>query len=428
VQPQLRGTADHRGVLVQGAITDSPAAKAGFEPGDLLVRLAGQEINVRFEEQVPLLNALVSALPVGAPAEAVVVRGGNEKSLTVTPIVRERVDPEQEELKEWGITARDLSFVKAKELKRDSTEGVLITSVRPGGPTDEAKPKLGEDDVITKLGTEPVKNLRQLRELTDSITKGQSAPVPALVEFEEKNAKMMTVVNVGIKEPPEPGKEVTKAWLPIDTQVVTRDMATQLGKPDLKGFRVTEVFPDTVAETAGVKVGDIIYAVDGEPLEASTPEDSEELETLIRQYKIGTNVELNILRDGEQTKVPIELPPTPQVNREMKTYENVPFEFSARDITFLDKVKKKWPKDKSGALLTKVEGGGWAAVAGLSVDDLITQVDGQPIPSVEALEAYMKTVTDKQPKSVVFFVEREIHRAYVEIEPKWETPAPKGKE
>ncbi|MBX7258803.1 MAG: PDZ domain-containing protein [Candidatus Hydrogenedentes bacterium] len=429
VQPQLRSTTDHRGVLIQGAIADSPAAQAGFQPGDLLLRLAGNEINVRFEEQVPLLNLLVSELPIGTPAEAVVLRGKEETKLTVTPIERERVDPTEVEIKEWGITARNISFVKARELMRDIKDGVLITSVRPGGPTGDAKPAVRDGDILTVVGTTPLKNVDQLRELTAKIVEGQTEPVATLVEYERRQAKMMTSVKVGIKEPPAPGREVTKAWLPVNTQVITRDIANQLNKPDLKGFRITQVYPGTVAETAGLKVGDLIYAVDGEPLEAAnTPDDEEELSVLIRQYKIGTTAEFSILRDGQEVKVSVELPAAPQVEREMKTYADIQFEFTARDITFLDKVKEKWALDKTGVLVTKVESGGWASVGGMNVDDLIVSVDGVPTPDIPTLEARMKEVAQKRPGSVVFFVERGIHRAFVEIEPKWDAAPGAGKE
>ncbi|MFA6241760.1 MAG: PDZ domain-containing protein [Candidatus Hydrogenedentales bacterium] len=429
VQPQLRSTNDHRGVLVQGAIADSPAAQAGFQSGDLLIRLAGEEINVRFEEQVPLLNLLVAALPTGKPADAVVIRGGEEKTLTVTPIDRERVDPKEVEVKEWGITARDISFVKARELMRDTTDGVLITSVRPGGPTGDAKPAIRDNDILTVVGTTPVKNVKELVEMTAKIIEGQPDPVATLVEYERKNARFMTAVNVGIKDPPAPGREVTKAWLPVNTQVITREIAKQLNKPDLKGFRITQVYPGTVAETAGLKVGDLIYAVDGEPLEAAnTPDDEEELSVLIRQYKIGSAAELSILRDGAEMKIAVELPAAPQVEREMKEYADVPFEFTARDITFLDKVKEKWALDKTGVLVTKVESGGWASVGGMNVDDLIVSVDGVATPDVPALEARMKEVAEKRPGAVVFFVERGIHRAFVEIEPKWDAAPGAGKE
>ena len=67
----------------------------------------------------------------------------------------------------------------------------------------------------------------------------------------------------------DPGLEVTKAWLPVETQVISREIAQQLGQPDLKGFYITRVYPDSTAGKAGLKAGDFIVAVDGEKLSAS---------------------------------------------------------------------------------------------------------------------------------------------------------------
>ncbi|MCL4693663.1 MAG: PDZ domain-containing protein [Candidatus Hydrogenedentes bacterium] len=428
VQPQLRSADVRRGVLVRDALTDSPAARAGFESGDLLVRLGGQEVSVRFEEQLPEFNALIAELKIGEPIEAVVLRDGKEVTLNVTPERYEKVEPKEQEFKQWGITGRDISFVNAKEMQRDTTEGVYVTTMGPGGPAGEAKPPISRGDVIVSVNGEMVTDVEGLRDITDRLMEGQTEPTPVLVEFERKASKFVTVVKVGIKEPPDPAMEVQKAWLPVSTQVITRDMAEQLGQPELTGHRVIQVYPGTTAEAAGLQVGDLIHSVDGEPMQATRPEDYEELETWIRQYKIGTVAELGVVRNGEKNTISVELTTTPRLSREMQSFEDLNFEFTARNITFLDKVNEKWDLDKTGVLVTKVEPGGWAALGGLDVSDLIISIDGVSIPDVEALQAKMKAITDEEVDSVVFLVERGIHRAFLEFEPEWDAAVSQGKE
>lgn len=428
MQPQLKSNLHSRGVLVRNAFAGSPADQAGFQPGDLFTSIDGRDITVRFEEQLPLLNALIASLPIGKPLEAKVFRDGKEMTLTVTPEPYKEVEPEQHEIKEWGITARNVSFVNAREMKRDTTDGVLVTSVRPGGPTGTAKPEVNRQDVIVTVNGQPVKDVAALIEMTKIITEAQKDPVPTLVEFERKVARLQTVVNVGIAEPPDPGKEVEKAWLAADTQVITRDMARQLGSPELKGFRVTQVYPGTTAESAGLKVGDLIYAVDGEPLEAAAPEDYEELAALVRQYKIGTTAEFAVQRGAEKMKVPIALTASPRQTREMKEYEDVNFEFKVRDLTFLDKVKEKWPEDKTGALVSKVEPGGWAAIANMDPNDLVVKIESTPITNVGDVETAMNKIRETKAQTAVFQVERGVYTIFLEFEPKWDTAPASGKE
>src|SRR5438874_1088331 len=159
-------------------------------------------------------------------------------------------------LKQWGLTARNLSGFIARELKRLNRDGVLVTSVRPGGPAGEAKPQLEVQDVIVQVNDAPIKSLRDLTELTAKLTKGKKDPTAVLATFERKDRRHVAVVKLGTQELKDPGLEATKAWLPVETQVMSRDIAAQLGQKELKGFYVTRVYPDSTAEKAGLKAGD----------------------------------------------------------------------------------------------------------------------------------------------------------------------------
>src|SRR5262245_9959580 len=120
VQPLLKSSTSERGALVGGTIEGSPAEKAGFKSGDVLMKLGGTNVTVRFAEEVPLFNRLVMKLPVGKPVDAVVPRGGTEKTLTVTASDRESVEAQVVEISVLGITASDLTSWAAKELRRSS--------------------------------------------------------------------------------------------------------------------------------------------------------------------------------------------------------------------------------------------------------------------------------------------------------------------
>lgn len=244
--------------------------------------------------------------------------------------------------------------------------------------------------------------------------------MPTLTGFERKNGQYLTVVEVGVSELQDPGLEVKKAWLPVEAQVITRDIAKLLGNDDLKGFRVTHVYKGSTAEKAGLQVGDLIHAVDDQPLTASALEHYEELPTLIRQYRSGSTVELSIGRDGEESKVPVELVLAPKLDREMKKYRNDEFEFTVRDITFFDKAEESWKSDQAGVLVDEVKSGGWAALGQLSVGDLLLAIDGQECGSVEAVKSLLEGILEKQPDTVVFKVLRGIHTLFIEIEPQWE--------
>ncbi len=114
-------------------------------------------------------------LPIGKPVEATVLRAGVEKTFRVTPAERESVDARIRELPLVGVTASNLTGWSAKELKRPSRDGVRVRGVRPGGPADEAKPALRNDDVILSVDERPTVTFDALEGVVDALTR-RAAP------------------------------------------------------------------------------------------------------------------------------------------------------------------------------------------------------------------------------------------------------------
>lgn len=419
VQPRLKFGESDTGALVASVLSGSPGKEAGILPGDIITKLGEETVSVKFGEELPGFNLLVNSLALNEPVSVTLLRDGKEQTVTVTPVLREPQEPREYEIKEWGITVRNLSRMMAKEMKRESSEGVLITSVRPGGPVGNAKPSMNAKDIIVGVGDEVIKNEADLRRVTEKLIDGSDKPVPVLTRFERKTGEFVTVVNVGFQEENDPGLEVKKAWLPVETQVLTKEIAELLGDTELKGFRITRVFKNSTAEKAGLEVGDLILAVDGEPLTAFAPEHYEELDALMRNYATGTTVPLQVRRDGNDLTISVELARAPLLDREMKRYVDEDFEFTVREVTFFDKSDERWNDDVAGVLVHQVTPGGWAALGGLGSGDLVMEVGGKPTPDINAVRDTLESVRESKASAVVFKVLRGIHTRYLEIEPRW---------
>ena len=407
-------------MLIGGVVEDSPAAKAGIASGDVLVRLAGKDVLVRYAEEIPLLNQMVADLPVGQKFEAVVLRDGKEKTLQGRTTEREQSQPKTFELNQWGITVRDISALAEREMKLKSRAGVLVTSLRPGGACSDAKPQVEGSDVLVEINGAPVRNVAEMQEITEKITAGKTKPVPTRLGFLRGTEQLLTVVKVGLQELEDPGLEAQKAWLPIGAQAITRDLAEQLGSPGLNGVRVTQVYTNSTAEKAGLEVGDLILALDGESISASQPGDEEILNTMVRQYKIGTMATLTVMRGVDKFSLPVELVRSPKLEREMKKYRDEDFEFTVRDMTFFDKVHEEWAEGRPGAMVTEVKDGGWAAIGRLNTGDIITAIDGETVTDVLSLKEKMKHVAAEKRKTIVLRVARGIHTVFLELEPNWD--------
>lgn len=91
------------------------------------------------------------------------------------------------------------------------------------------------------------------------------------------------------------------AYLGINLVNLTPELREHFGAPEESGVMVSRVEDDTPASEAGLKVGDVITAVDGEEVESGTA-----LSGLIRKREEGDEVEMEVFRDGRSmTLVPV---------------------------------------------------------------------------------------------------------------------------
>ena len=419
IQPLLRSSGHTAGALVAGTIAGSPADAAGLQPGDILLRVGGHDVTVRFPEEVPLFNLMVMRLPLGEPVDLVVSRGGARRTLRVVPQERQRVDAPVRELPLVGMTASDLTAWAAKELGRESQAGVRVRGVRPGGPAAEGRPALEQDDVIVEVDGSPVRGVDAFAEVLGRLTGSDDQPTPLLVAFDRAHQRMLTVIEVGRPGLEDPGLETRKAWIPVSVQVLTPQLAERLGLPGRTGVRVTRVLGETAA-SAGLRVGDIVTTLDGEPLEASQPSDDELFATMIRQYRIGSTVRLGVIREGQDVQLRVALDASPRLPREMKKYEDPSFEFRVRDVTQADRLERPWGDATHGVLVEAVREGGWAALGHLADGDLLLQIDGTPVSSVEQVQERMQRIAEDRAPAIVLLVRRGVRTLFVELQSGWQ--------
>ena len=422
IQPLLKSTNATRGALVGGSIADSPAAQAGFKSGDVLLKLAGRDVSVRFAEEIPPFNQLVMRLAPGKPVDAVVMRDGTEKTLRVTPGDRESVEATVREVTPLGITVSNLTSWSAKELRRSGTSGAHVRGIRPGGAADDAKPSLEADDVILSVDGETIKDAAALIATADRVVRGRVEPLPVLVMFDRRGQRMLTVLELARPGLQDPGMEARKAWIPVAVQAITPELGQKLGVPGRSGVRVTRVLGRS-ATGAGLEVGDLIFAVDGDPVEATQPSDADVFDTMIRQRKIGTTVTLTTVRGKDERMVKVQLESSPRLPREMKKYEDPNFEFRVRDVAEMDRLELDVPAGEKGVLVEAVSEGGWAALAHLADGDVILAVQGDTVADVAALQKKMEAIAASKPSTVVMHVRRGFRTFFVEMQTGWQLNA-----
>ena len=175
-----------------------------------------------------------------------------------------------------------------------------VHTVAQGGPSFSAKPRLIKNDVITEINGRKIAKIDDLISISEELTEGKQCLFPCLVRFERNLANYLSVIKIGPEAEEKRPLEAWKPWLGVSTQVLTNDLADALGlEKTSRGIRISQVFPDTPANKAGLLGRDLIFRIDGQLIQAYRPEDVEVFGNMIKQYRIDSKVTFEIWRDGK---------------------------------------------------------------------------------------------------------------------------------
>jgi serine protease Do len=173
-----------KGALVQAVQPKSPAAKAGIQPGDVVVSVNGKQV-----ENAGQLTRNVSSVAPGGKVTLTVLRGNEKKDLQATVAQRPdeealaRGESQQDEEGEQaqgarkpgeeklGIRVAPLTPQIARELGFEGNQGVLVVAVAPGGPAANAG--IRRNDIILEANRQPLKSVDQLVGVIGKMKAGQ---------------------------------------------------------------------------------------------------------------------------------------------------------------------------------------------------------------------------------------------------------------
>jgi serine protease Do len=418
-----------QGVVVNAVVKGSPAATAGMQPGDVLLKVGSTEVTARFAEEIPPVMQLLADLPEGKPIELTLRRKDEQKTLSLTPQPLQKDRGDERLLRLWGLTVEALTSKSATELRLDSADGVLITGVREGSPGALAEPPLYYGDVLRAIDGKPVKDLTELLAAYRTFVDAENGPETLLFEFDRRGENQLTIVKAKREKEDDPPREVPKGWIGVATQPLTQELATKLGTQDVRGFRVARVYPGTQAEKAGLKVGDVVTAINGDSCVPQGIQDAALFARMARRLTIGETTELELWRDGKKQSLKVPVERTRLTQSEARRDRNTDFDMTVRELTFFDRDDLRLAPETKGVLITGVDPAGWAGIGGLRTGDLVQSVDGRDVKDLASYRDAMTAVTKARPSRVVFVIQRGVRTRYQFLEPDWKpASAQKGEE
>jgi Do/DeqQ family serine protease len=179
--------------------------------------------------------------------------------------------------------------------------------------------------------------------------------------------------------------KVRRGMLGVMIQPVDADMAASLNLPAARGAIVTNVQSGGPAEKAGIQRGDVITAVNNQPIS-----DPNSLRNTVAGMAPGSKTTVTVLRNGKDQTLPIslaELPDRPREDSEETSGNEGPtssdkFGLSLQVFTAEQGSRYGLDADDKGLLVTRVDPAGSAATAGIRQGDLIQEVNRRPVRNV----------------------------------------------
>jgi serine protease Do len=233
-----------------------------------------------------------------------------------------------------GVQTHEVNAENVKQLKLPAERGALVGKIIPDSPA--AKAGLKENDVITEVNGQRVEGTAQFRRMIREVPAGRSAQL-TLFRAGQSQTLAVTLSKMESHDGPEilrgvaPGAfafrmpEVEEfgdlqdldisgnfgrgpTRLGIDAEDLTGDFGNYFGAPGGEGVLIRNVFSDSPAAKAGLKAGDVITSVDGNPIRSVS-----ELRQQIKSTNAaGKSFKLGLLRNKSEMSMDVQLPAPPK--------------------------------------------------------------------------------------------------------------------
>ncbi|HEY3325800.1 MAG TPA: DegQ family serine endoprotease [Novimethylophilus sp.] len=203
--------------------------------------------------------------------------------------------------------------------------------------------------------------------------------------------------------------KVSRGWLGIGIQEITKELAESFGMKNTNGALVAGVEKGSPAEKAGLEPGDVILRFDGKPVVTSS-----DLPRIVGVTKSGKEVTVEVLRKGATRNLSVKVGEMPDEKEEARASRGPAKVESNRlglQLRELNPQQKKKLGGKNGLLVINAQGS--AALAGIRRGDVVLAVNNNEVQGIEQFNKLIDSVATG--KTVALLVLRGDSTLYVPV-------------
>ncbi len=186
---------------------------------------------------------------------------------------------------------------------------------------------------------------------------------------------------------------VSRGWLGVYIQEVTRELAESFGMEKPTGALVAKILPDSPAVDSDLQVGDIILSYNEKEVRNSAS-----LPPMVGRTRVGDTVKLKVMRSGKTKNIKLKIGQLPEKEPSLASKEGpddetetTVFGLSLRPLT--EEEMDNLELENNGLLVLDVQNGA-AKSAGIRKGDVIQMINGEPVDNIEAFTNMMNELPE----------------------------------
>ncbi len=197
---------------------------------------------------------------------------------------------------------------------------------------------------------------------------------------------------------------VTRGWLGVQIQPITKDIADGLGMKKAGGALIADVFDGSPAKAAGFETGDAVITLNKKPVKGP-----KELARMVAKLKPNEKITFTIVRDGSKITRTVKIGKLPGSDKQASL--NKPAQklnLASLGLSFAN-------KPGLGVVVSAVDADGLAATKGIKRGDVVLEVSGKAVTSPGDIENRISKISKAGKKTALFLIKSKRGKRFIAL-------------